>query len=178
MRKVKTASHFLALSMAVLPIIFFTSCGILNPPDINANGYYPEHYNCCGPTALERAFRALYVEHGIVFKKGITSREISEAIQRKGNRGRDMLSIINRNAVCITWPSEIKNTARDYGFIPVSLRGLNELKEGDVAIILVQGRVSKGEFHWMCFPYCDVDAIKKWYGKTTKIGPIYLLRSR
>lgn len=174
---VKNISKFFSISFALLPLFLFSSCGVLNPPAKTVDGFYIRHFDCCGPKSLKRAFEIFYRENGIVFVRGISSEEISRAMQKKGNSGRTGLSILNRNAVCITWPSEIRSMAKDYGFVPVSLKDVDKLKEGDIAIILVRGKALKGEFHWICFPYYDVETIKKWYGKTTNIGPIYLFRA-
>ena len=176
MRCIKIISKFFSISLALLPLIFFSSCGILNPPAKTVDGYYSKHYTCCGPTALRRAFEAFYRENGIVFKKGVSSEEISRSIQDSGNKGRTALSILNRHAVCITWPSEIKNIAKEYGFVPVKLNDINKLKEGDIAVVLIKGKTLKGEWHWMCFPYHDVETIKKWYGKNTVVKDVYLLK--
>ena len=70
----------------------------------------------------------------------------------------------------------IKNIAKEYGFVPVKLNDINKLKEGDIAVVLIKGKTLKGEWHWMCFPYHDVETIKKWYGKNTVVKDVYLLK--
>jgi len=177
MRKIKSSARIFAMVMAIGPLLS-TGCGMLNPPNRDKQGYYTAHYSSCGPTALGIAFDKIYTRDGIVFvKQPHTVEEISKFIQDRGQKSKTFLSFFNRNAVCITWPSEIKAAAKHYGFTPITLNEMAELDpKKDVAVVLVRGATLEGEWHWVCFPFYDMQSIKNWYGEGTKVDKIYLLK--
>lgn len=154
--------YSLALVLSMGPIV---GCGIFNPPEVNKDGYYESHYNCCGPIALEQAFEKL----GVYVDRATLSR----SIQDSGQIRRQLLSFFNKRAACITWPNEIRETAKKYGFEAVTIKEFKSLDHSkDVAIILVHSKLS--DYHWVCFPYHN--DIPKYFGDDTKIDKIYLLK--
>ena len=154
--------YSLALVLSIGPIV---GCGIFDPPKINKDGYYESHYNCCGPIALEQAFKKLGVHVDRV--------TLSQSIQDSGQVKRQLLSFFNKQAVCITWPSEIRGAAKKYGFKTITIKEFKSLDlNKDVAIILVHDKLSN--YHWVCFP-CSGN-IPKYFGGETKIDKIYLLK--
>ncbi len=152
----KKLAYLLSLIFLLAPII---GCGLLNPYKKNSEGFYERHYLTCEPIALEKAFNAFYAREGIVFVRNRAPREeISKAIQKRGMCTKEALSFFSREAVCMTWPSEIKYIAEKYGFELVSGKNLDELDpEKDIAIVLVHGKFLKDEYHWVVFPMDDVE---------------------
>ena len=148
-------------------------CGLFDRYPKNNQGYYERHYICCGPIALEMAFQELYRKNGIYPFRAITRKEISQHMQSDGMPFKEILALFNKEAICITWPKEIKQSASKYGFEPINIKEFSQLDPmKDVAIILVHSNLSN--FHWLCFPIHK--NIKEWYGKGTKIDKIYLLK--
>ena len=162
MKAIKALAYFVALILSVGPII---GCGIFNPPKLDEAGYYPAHYNCCGPIALERALKALGVH--------VDRKKISKSIQDSGQSGRQLASFFSKQAACITWPSEIKAIAKKHGFKTLTIKEFKELDlNKDVAIILVHSKLNN--YHWICFP-CQKN-VPECFGDNTKIDKIYLLK--
>lgn len=154
--------YSLALVLSIGPIV---GCGIFNPPEVNKDGYYESHYNCCGPIALEQALEKLGVR--------VDRATLSRSIQDSGQIKRQLLSFFDKQAACITWPSEIRETAKKYGFKAITIKEFKSLDYNkDVAIILVHNKLSN--YHWVCFPYYD--NIPKYFGDNTIIDKIYLLK--
>ncbi len=161
----------MALILAVGPIL---GCGIINPHRKNFEGYYDAHYRACGPQALEKAFYAFFKNQGAAFKKGHTRQEISRSIQSQGMLGRELLSFFHKDAIQITWPSEIKKIAGNYGFDLVTVDSLSSLDpQKDIAIVLIHGKFFSDQYHWVVYPIDDVEG---FYGKKTVIDKIYLLK--
>jgi len=148
------------------------SCVVFHPEQFQRDelGYYINHYNACGPVALEKAFEALGDEN--------ESRvEISRKIQDKGNSLRTLLSLLHYDGLLVTLPKEIKTACKEHGYKVIELNNLDELKEKDVALVLVWGRIFKREAHWVVFPIDnEFRKLKEWYGEYTEIGKIYLLK--
>tara|TARA_Y100000310_G_scaffold344149_1_gene455388 strand:+ start:4483 stop:5010 length:528 start_codon:yes stop_codon:yes gene_type:complete len=165
---------FAALVLCTVPLLL-NGCGIFKGYKKNSEGYYEKHYNCCGPIALEKAINAFYIKEGIVFVENPAPKEeLSKLMQDRGMKVKELLSYFHREAICITWSSEMKYVADKYGFELVSVNGLNELDpEEDIAIILVHGRHFSKEYHWLVFP---VDDIKNYYGDKTVVDIVYLLK--
>jgi hypothetical protein len=167
--KIRTLSYFLAFSLFLGPLI---GCGVFDQYKKNADGYYERHYTCCGPIALEKAFQKLYRKHGIMLKRAITREEISRSMQDDGIAAKELLSYFNKEAICITWPSEMKATAKKYGFEPITIKDFKKLDpKNDVALVLVHSKLTN--YHWLVFP---IDDPKSFYGTETKIDKIYLLK--
>lgn len=166
----KTISWFIALVFALGPLI---GCGLVNPYKKNSEGYYEKHFNCCGPTALEKAFNELHRQHGTVLNNPINRERLSKEIQDMGTNLKDFLSFFNSEAICITWPSEMKAMAKKYGFEPITVKDIDTLDpQRDVALVLIHKSIT--DFHWVVFP---IDNPKTYYGeKNTIIDKVYLLK--
>ena len=88
--------------------------------------------------------------------------------------GRELLSFFSRNAVQITWPSEIKKIVNQYGFDIVPVPDLNSLdSKRDIAIVLIHGKFFSNQYHWVVYP---IDDVRKFYGEKTVIDAVYLLK--
>ena len=174
MRLLKPIYYFIALAFLLLPLI---GCGLLNPYKKNSEGFYEKHYYCCGPIALDQAFDAFYAKEGIVFVRDPHSREeISKVIQSRGMSLKEALTFFSKEAICITWPSEIRYVANKYGFELISKSSIDELDpKEDVAIVLVHGKFFSQQFHWIVFP---TDDVKDVYGNDTVIDKVYLLKMK
>ena len=140
-------AYLIALVFALGPVV---GCGIFDQYEKNSDGYYERHFYCCGPVALEKA-----LEH---LGKQIDKAELSKSMQDNGIAIKELLSFFYKDAICITWPSEMKAAAKKYGFEPITL-------------VLVHSKLT--DYHWVVFP---TDDPKSYYGAETKIDKIYLLK--
>jgi hypothetical protein len=150
-------------------------CGIISPYQRNSEGYYERHYWTCGPIALEKAFNAVYTRDGIVFVRDPFPRgALSKEIQKRGMKLKELLSFFNKEAICITWPSDIKHVAEHHGFKLTKIDDIDSLDPAkDIAIVLIHGRHFSKEYHWIVYP---IDDVKNFYEKKTVIDTIYLLK--
>jgi hypothetical protein len=171
-KKLKITTYLIALILAVMPIL---GCGLLSPHKKNAEGFYERHYWTCGPVALEKAINEFYRKQGIVFAKNPAPRkEISQLIQKRSYCVKEALSFFHRDAVNITWPSDIKYIANLYNFDLITIDNLSDLDpQKDIAIVLIHGKFFSKEYHWVVFPLEDVE---NFYEKKTVIDAIFLLK--
>ena len=176
MKKINTLLRIYFLScVMVLFSVFFSGCGVLNPPRVDSQGYYLSHYYSCGPIALEKALNAYAAKNGIKYKRAWNRKEISQDIQSSGNFKRSVLALFNSSASSITWPSEIEKVVRDHGFKIISIDEFKKLNPNkDIAIILVYNAILKGDFHWVVYPM-DKN-IKNYFGDKTEICYIFLIK--
>ena len=172
MRKLKTTAYLTALILAVGPIL---GCGALNPYKKNSRGYYAQHYYACGPIALEKAINALYTKKGVKFIKNPAPRRVvSEQIQDMNSCSKKLIAYFNRNAVRVTWPSEIKKIVDLYGFDIITIDDLDSLDpKKDIAIVLIHGKLLSKQYHWVVYP---IDDVRNFYEKKTVIDTVYLLK--
>ena len=164
----------MALFLAVAPV----GCGVFNGYKKNSEGFYEKHYNCCGPIALEKALNSFWAKphDGVIycFIKPFDREELSQQIQKEGMARKEALSFFHRDAICITWPSEIKRVLKKYNVETVKVDRLDDLDlNKDVAIVLVHGAFFSRQYHWVVFP---LDNVKNYYGDDTVIDVIYLLK--
>ena len=153
------------------------SCSLFHPEFLerDSDGYLINHYNSCGPAALERAFNAYAEKNKIKLKQPSGRKEISREIQDSGNSIRLLLSLIHHDTIQMTLPSEMKEVIKDRGFEIINIRELKHLdKNIDIAIILVSGNYLSGEMHWLCFPIDKY--IERYFEENTKICQIFLLK--
>ena len=154
-------AYLIALVFSLGPVV---GCGIFDQYEKNSDGYYERHFYCCGPVALEKA-----LEH---LGKQIDKAELSKSMQDNGIAIKELLSFFNKDAICITWPSEMKAAAKKYGFEPITVKNFEKLDpKKDVALVLVHSKLT--DYHWLVFP---TDDPKSYYGAETKIDKIYLLK--
>ena len=155
-------------------IVLTTGCGILKPAKM-ADGYYVDHYNSCGPTAVYYALSHFIDQRNLPITVP-TPPQISQQIQDSSSilNLRFPLTLLYSDFVQITWPSEMVKVCESYGFEMVKLDSLDDLKENDTGIILLH---KKGtiEYHWVCHP---IDSqIKTHYGDThTDIHSVYIVQ--
>ena len=155
----------------------FSACSLFRPPLRDADGYYPIHFYCCGPVAIENALAEYNRRAGVVNKRHIGSKEISKQMQDDGIVFKRFLSIFHREVVCSTWSWEIRNTVEKYGFELVNINSFEELDPSKhIAFVLVRHKFFSKEWHWMCYPV-DKD-IKTFFGSDTKIDKILLLKKK
>jgi hypothetical protein len=162
--------------IAVFLALVLSGCGIMQSSkdspwvkEQRALNLDPYHVQSCGPEAMQKAFS----NFGIF----IELESLSHALQSSpscSNLLRDVLSVFNKQARQITFPTEIKKILKKNGFsiVPIgSLKDLNENK--DTAIVLIRKKNTL-TYHWACFPN---DAyIESFFGKDTLIEEIYLIK--
>jgi len=172
MNLIKKLSWTFALILVVGPI---PGCALFDRHKKNDEGYYPAHYRACGPIALEKAINAAYSNRGIKFVKNpAPRRRLSQEIQKEGMTSRELLSYFDKNAIQITWPSEIKKIVNQHGFDIVTVNNINSLDpEKDIAIVLIHGKFLSKQYHWVVYP---IDDVKNFYGEKTVIDAVYLLK--
>jgi len=177
MKNINTLLRFYFVScVTALFCLVLPGCGVFDAYQKNSDGYYEKHYNCCGPIALEKALNLFWSRphDGVIycFKKPFDRGEISRAIQEDGMGLKEALAFFHKDAICITWPSEIKEVAEQYGFEIITLKEFEKLDpKKDVAIVLVHSKINN--YHWLVFP---IDDPQYYYGTNTKIDKIYLLK--
>jgi hypothetical protein len=177
MKALRPLAYLTSLVLCIGPLLL-SGCGISNPYKKNSEGFYEKHYNCCGPIALEKALNSFWSKphDGVIycFLKPFDRKEISQSIQKSGMHFKECLAYFDPRAICITWPSEIKDVLEKYNIETVKLDSLDELDpKKDIAIVLVHGKCLSREFHWLVFP---IDSISDYYGKDTVIDKIYLMK--
>jgi len=169
MNLIKKPAWILALMLALGPI---PGCALFDRHQKNSEGYYERHFWACGPIALEKAFSKKYERRGIAYC--VSREELSKQIQDYGMLRKELLSYFDKEAVGITWPSEIKKLARKHGFDVTKIDDINSLDSNeDIAIVLIHGKFFSKQYHWLVYP---LDDVKNFYGKKTVIDVIYLLK--
>ena len=149
------------------------SCGIFHADKLQTeNGYYTRHYYSCGPDAIQDALQQLENQF-------VSNEKISRKIQDNGNARRTALTLIHYNSLWITWPAELVKYFRDRGY-KVTTTTLDSLSPEDTAIVLLKGRVIKGEWHWITYPTHSKKEIKNYYkkfGTSTSIMTVYKIEA-
>jgi len=177
MKNINTLLRLYVFScVTALFCLLFSGCGILNPAARDSNGYYVRHFDSCGPIAMEEAINEYYKRQGVVFLRNPAPREeISKGIQDDGQLSKKILSLFDREVVCVTWSWEMKNVAKKYGFELVRIKDFERLDPAkDIALILVYGKFFSNQWHWMCYP--TDSNIEHYFGPDTKIDKVYLLK--
>lgn len=163
--------------IAIIITVLCSGCGIFNPPHKDQAGYFTSHYSSCGPIALRCAIETYMIKHGLPIPE-ITAIDISRKIQDNSTLldGRYCLSLANREFVNITWPHEIVEICREYGFEAVKLNSIDDVADYDTGIVLLHKEFSL-DYHWMCYSTSDRAYTKAFYGKgRTIICSVYLLK--
>jgi hypothetical protein len=161
--------------LVFVSLVLFSGCGILQPPSKSPDGYYIQHYISCGPEAISDALDHYARVNGIKHKRAPSQQEISKAIQDTDSLvdGRAVLTYVFRDFAAITWPHEIKEVCRLYGYEAIELDGIHELQQLDTGIVLLHKKWST-VYHWICVP---VESVGNFYGPhNTVILNVYLLR--
>ena len=126
------------LSLLFVLAPFFSGCGIFHPPVKDKDGYYPQHFNCCGPIAVENAINEYYRQQGIVFVKNPAPREeVSKRIQDDGMVLKRFLSFLHKQVVCASWSWELKSVVKKYGFELIDINNFEDLNL-DAGIVFVE----------------------------------------
>ena len=172
--KKKILTWMTSLLFVLAPL--FSSCGIFRPPSKDRNGYHIDHFDSCGPIAIEKAINEYYKRQGVVFAKNPAPRkEVSKQIQDDGILLKKFLSLFNKETVCVSWSWELKTVIKKYGFELIDVDDFEKLEPSrDIALVLVYGRFLSDQWHWACYPL-DQD-IKTIFGSNTKIDKILLLK--
>ena len=163
--------------ITIIITVLGTGCGILRPPIKDQAGYFTSHYRSCGPIALRCAIEEYMIKHGLPVPE-ITAKEISRKIQDSSTvlDGRYCLSLTNREFVNITWPHEIVEICREYGFEAVKLNSIDDVADHDTGIVLLHEEFSL-DYHWICYSTSNRIYTETFYGEgRTIICSVYLLK--
>jgi len=147
------------IPLLIISFLLNTGCGIFKPPHKDKLGFYTAHYYSCGPTAVHEALTRYCQKNGIVFKKALTRKEISQDIQKNAPpfifNKRKLLIIFDRSAAQITWPNEIKTACQKYGVkltkVPVNQLWLRNNPDATY-IVLVHKKWTLNNYHWLAYP--------------------------
>ena len=151
--------------------LFSSGCGLFykNPPEhklwakLGVDSY---HFETCGPTALHKVHKN--------FGKEIDKVMISvELQQQRAVNIYPLLGLIDEHFRGITGVGEMKSYCRRNGF-NVDTVDYEDLKEGDIAVVLLKGYDDLYEWHWMVWPD-QKDKIPTYFDEHTKIIRTYLI---
>lgn len=152
--------------------LVLTGCGIFDRPTKTNNGFYSAHYTSCGPEALQAAITQFKMNNNMYIPKNIHFVPISEQIQKNEKcPSRHILSYIDKAAVEITWPHEMKAICKTHNIklVETSLKDMS--LNNEVYIILAHNKNKFFYYHWYAFPERDL----YYYGDDTIIDKIYRL---
>ncbi len=136
-------------------ISFSSGCGALHALTQNTVKYNLKHENSCAPRAIQKALWEV---------GGDSDRlEISREIKSGNN-------LVRPN---ITMPSEVRAYFKSNGFYIKKIKNFQDLKEGDVALVLIKEKNSI-IYHWMCYPI-DYN-ITGYFGDRTIVKDIYIIK--
>ena len=150
----------LKVFLIIFALVFLCGCGVFDKYNKNKHGYYERAYYSCGPLALEKVLK-------------VHRNQISKDIQDYNSLSKKFLSIFEKEAVLITWPSEIKKVCEKYGYKVITVKELSELDpKKDQAVVLVHRKFDLNSYHWIIFPLESMD----YYGDKTVVDKIFLLK--
>ena len=160
---------------AGLLLLATNGCGLLyylsESPEHKAMrmaGYELCHLESCGPEALSHAFKHLGVNE--------TPTEIGKDIQDNDkSHYRSILGLASHRFHEITCPPELKKYCKGRGFKVTVVKGFDQLKKGDVAIVLIRGKHDLRDWHWICYPEYSKSTISEFFGDDTIIKAAYVL---
>jgi len=155
----------------ILPfILFLTSCGLHHKPSPTEKwwlkkGIDPLHFKSCGPVGLQKVYSHFIDEN-------VTNIMISIEIQENRKiKIFKMLGTFDVDFRSITCPPELLSHLKRNNFKYESIT-YNELKEGDVAIVLLKGHDDFYDWHWAIYPD-DRNEIPTFFKDYTKIIKTY-----
>ena len=152
----------------MLPLLTL-GCGIFQTGDY-------AHEKSCGPKALCR----LGAVNGIEYSKEDISNNITSNFS--GNFSRNLLSVVRRDAIYITWPTEMKAELTRLGYSISTISGTDsELKEicdrmraeGKTGIVLLNAEGDITSYHWMLTNDPKTRPPTEYYLSRTTLHVIY-----
>lgn len=144
---------------------FSSGCGVLHSLVGKTTAYNLQHKNSCAPRAIQKA----HWEVG----EDVTRLKISQQIKSGNNLVRPIASIFVPQGRNITMPSEIRAYFKSNGFYIKKIKNFQDLKEGDVALILLKEK-NTIYYHWVCYPV-DYN-ITGYFGDRTIVKDIYIIK--
>ncbi len=176
-------------SLLIASILYLNSCNVVariteKNEDLKTRnlGFDPCHINSCGPKALHDLFK----EYSIKKEPKDISKEILKN-NSIGSIARNILAIIDNEAMMITWPWEIKEILEkniNSNMYVISVKSGNNqsleynLKNSSIynkGIILVKDKSSIFSYHYISLN-SGVNLIN-YYGKNTEICKIFYVES-
>lgn len=164
---------FIRNALALALVSLSMGCGALKSSRLPSSQNERQHIMSCGPEAIRNAVYELNLNGHNVQSVSLT--EISKELKKKNKCStitRDVVSLFVYESKRVTFPCEIKKYFTDRGFRVETLKELDELKQGDVAIVLIY-RKGTLSYHWITYPASN--NIIKFFGKDTVLKRIYLL---
>jgi hypothetical protein len=132
------------------------------------SGYELCHLQSCGPEALSDAFSHL----------GISEEpfEIGKEIQDLDHSHyRAVMSLIHHDFSKITCPPELTKYCKYRGFKVEVVTDIDDLRPHHTAIVLLRGRDSIQDWHWICYPEYDKATILGFFDDKTIFKKAYIL---
>jgi|TARA_B110001454_G_scaffold209616_1_gene223288 hypothetical protein len=135
---------------------------------VREEGYEFCHLQSCGPAALEEAFQYFGINKNQI--------EIGKEIQDSDHSHyRGIMSLASHDFTRITCPPELRRYCKSQGLTTKKIK-YNKLSPGDVAIVLIKGKDSIDDWHWITWPNHDKSEIEDFFEESTKIISTYLLQ--
>lgn len=132
-------------------------------------GYELCHLQSCGPQAISDAYKCLGIE-----KEPF---EIGREIQDKSKFDyRGVLSAAHHDFTKITCPPELLSYLRYKGFEIKIVSSLTEVGIGEVAIVLIRGRDSIKDWHYITYPTNSKREIRDFFEEETIVKKAYILK--
>lgn len=160
--------------IVVLSTFLFTSCGMFHKPSpqeevwkkLNVDSI---HFKSCGPVALEKLHKH--------FGENVDNRMVSIYLQEKRKiKIFRLLGLIDTEFRQITCPPELLKYLRTHNFNYEKIKYC-DLKDGDVAIILLKGYDDLYEWHWSIWPH-DAESIPTFFKEHTQIIRTYKITKK
>ena len=144
----------------------------LNEPSehkaMRGEGYELCHLQSCGPQSLSDAFKLLGID-----KEPFTIGKEIQDLDRTHYRA--IMSLAHHDFTKITCPPELKKYCYHSGFTVTTITDINELKTGDVSIVLIRSTDDFQDWHYMCYPKYSISEILTYFGDNTKFIKAYIL---
>jgi len=151
--------------------IIVTGCGVFDRPVKTSDGLYRAHYTSCGPEALQAAITQFKINNNLYVSKDLHYVTISKQIQLNEKcPSRHILSYIDKTAVEITWPHEIKAICSKYDIKLVEVN-IEDVIKKEVYIILANNKKKFFYYHWYAWPGQHL----YYFGDNTGIDRVYRL---
>ena len=131
-------------------------------------GYELCHLQSCGPQSLSDAFKYFGI-HKEPFTIGKEIQDLDRTHYRR------IMSLAHHDFTKITCPPELKKYCRHCGFTITAVNDVNDLKDGDVAIVLLRGKEDLRDWHYICYPTNSISHILNYFGDDTTFIKAYVL---
>ncbi|MAF24463.1 hypothetical protein CL634_02655 [bacterium] len=171
-RKGKTV---LTVGFLLLILIITNGCGcfyyLKESPAHKAmrmQGYELCHLESCGPQALSDAFKEFDMDEA-PFDIGKEIQDLDRIYYR------NLLSLAHHDFTRITCPPELLKYIKHRGFKVKTVTSINDINEGDVALVLLRGHSDIRDWHYIVYPTYSKEEIMGYFGDSTVFKKAYIL---